>query len=132
MSTRTNIRPHTVIPAVAANMASNITSAVTVLQSVSDVSYSFVWNGTSPVGTIICQVSNDYALTPTGGVGNAGTWNTIPFLLSTGTVATSAPVTGNTGTGFLDVTTSAYAIRVVYTTASGTGTLSAIVNGKVA
>lgn len=129
MSARTTLRPQTVINAVA--MTANITSAVTVLQSISDISYSFSWTGTSPVGTMSVQVSNDYAVSTNGTVSNAGTWTTIPILLSTGSTATSAPVTGNTGTGFFDITTGAYAIRTVYTFASGTGTLTATVAGKV-
>ncbi len=137
MSMRTNLRPQAVIPsplgspANGASMAANITSAPTILQSLSKVSYAFSWSGTSPVGTLSAQVSNDYSVLPTGVVNNAGTWNTIPLLLSDGTTATSVAVTGNTGSGFFDISTSAYACRVLYTFTSGVGTLAATVNGKV-
>jgi hypothetical protein len=49
-----------------------------------------------------------------------------------GTSVNSIPITGNTGTGFIDVDqTGAYALRLIYTAGSGTGTLSAIFAGKV-
>lgn len=133
MSTRTNLRPQTVIPAASGNMATNITSTPTILQSLSQVSYAVKWTGTSPVGTLSMQVSNDYALNPDGQtVANAGTWNTVPLDVG-GTVSTTIAVSGNTGNGFIDVNdTSAYAVRLVYTAGSGTGSLSAIINGKVA
>lgn len=113
-------------------MAANITSAPTILQGLSIVAYSFSWTGTTPVGTMSVQVSNDYAVNPVGVVVNAGTWTTVPIMLSNGSISTSAPVTGNTGTGFFDVSlTGAYASRVVYTFTSGTGTLAATICGKV-
>lgn len=112
--------------------AASITSAVTVIQKISMMSYAYSWAGTSPVGTIAVQVSNDYALDPNGSVANAGTWNTLTFNLN-GSAVTSAPVSGNSGSGFIDIDqTGAYAIRTVYTKTSGTGTLQATVNGKVA
>jgi hypothetical protein len=112
-------------------MAANITSAPTVLQSLSTCSYSASWSGTSPVGTLSIQLSNDFALNPNGTVQNAGTWTTGELSVA-GTPASSIPVTGNTGTALIDpIQTSAYAIRLVYTAASGTGTLQAVFMGKV-
>lgn len=137
MSTRTNLRPQIVIPspqgtpANSASMAANITSAPTILQSLSKASYSISWSGTSPVGTLSVQVSNDYSLSANGTVNNAGTWTTLTLSVS-GAPATSIPVTGNTGTAFIDLESiSAYAIQLVYTYASGTGTMQATFNGKV-
>jgi hypothetical protein len=107
------------------NMAGNLTSAVTVIQNLSMISYSCSWVGTSPVGVISIQVSNDYSQNADGSVNNPGTWNTLP-MSATGTV------TGNTGTGYADVDSIAgYAVRVIYTATSGTGTLNVIATGKV-
>ncbi len=129
MSTRTALRPQVVINA--QSMATSITSDPTILQSLSCGSYSISWSGTSPVGTLVLQVSDDYKLNPKGAVENAGTWNTAPVSVD-GSTETSMPVTGNTGTGFIDILgTGAYAIRLVYTATSGSGTLTAVVNGKV-
>ena len=137
MSTRTNLKPSQVIPSPQGNpansgsMAANITSAPTVLQSISQVSYSVSWTGTTPVGALSVQVSNDYSINPNGTVNNAGTWNTMTLQYN-GSAVTTIPVTGNSGSGLIDITdTAAYAIRLVYTATSGTGSLVAIINGKV-
>lgn len=129
MSTRTTLRPQAVI--VNGNMSASITSDATVLQSLSRCSYGFSWTGSTPVGTLKAQVSNDYALAPDGTVSVAGSWNTVPLTLSDGSVATSVPVTGNTGNGFFEIESAAYAVRTVYTFTSGTGTLQATIAGKV-
>lgn len=137
MSTRSNLRPQIVIPSAqgspanGSSMAANITSAPTVLQSLSKVSYSLSWSGTAPVGTASVQVSNDYAIGPNGLVINPGTWTTLELDVA-GTPSMTVPITGATGTAFIDILeTVAYAIRLQYTAASGTGTLQAIINGKV-
>ena len=136
MSTRSNNRPFLVIPPVAANMAGNITSAASVLQSITLGSYSFSWNGTSPIGTITLEGSDDYSLGASGQVENPGTWTVLPLLVSLNggalTSAQSAAVTGNSGTGIIEWSTGLYALRVIYTATSGTGTLSGIYTGKVA
>lgn len=138
MSTRTNLRPQIVIPsptgspANGSSLAGNITSQPILMQSLTGMGFSYSWTGTSPVGTISVQVSNDYKQDAQGRVLNAGTWNTLTLNLS-GIPVTSIPLTGNSGNGFIDVEqTQAYAIRTVYTAGSGTGTLQAIANGKVA
>lgn len=136
MSSRSNLRPQAVIgtgssPSVSGSMAASITSNPTVLQSLTVGLYTYSWSGTSPVGAISVQISNDYSLNPNGTVNNTGTWVTIYFTLNGTTVTNSAPLTGNTGEGAIEWTTGAYAIRTVYTRTSGTGTIQAIVNGKV-
>jgi hypothetical protein len=129
MSTRTNLRPQPVI--VNGNMADTLTSAPTILQSLSIVSYSFSWSGSSPDGNIIIQCSNDYSLNPNGTVNNSGTWNTMTVDLA-GSPVTEIPVSGNTGNSYVDIRgTGAYAIRCQYLPTSGTGMLQAIINGKV-
>lgn len=108
------------------NMSGNLTSAVTVIQNLSLVSYAASWTGTSPVGAVSIQVSNDYAQNAAGAVQNPGTWNTLPL-----SAATS--VSGNTGNGFIDIDANAgYALRFVYTRVSGTGTLNVVIDAKVA
>lgn len=89
------------------------------------VSYDISWSGSTPVGVMSVQVSNTYSKNADGSVRNAGNWTTL---------ALSAPtnVSGNTGNGFIDVdATGSYAIRLVYTRTSGTGTMNATINGKV-
>lgn len=129
MSTRTVLRPHAVITNGA--MTGNITSEVTVLQSLTRMSYAASWSGTSPVGTLSVQVSNDYTLDSAGFVANAGTWTTVTLNV-TGSPVSSVPVSGNTGTVFIDIDgIAAYAMRCVYTFTSGTGTLNVTIVGKV-
>lgn len=129
MSTRTTFRPMQVITSGA--MTANITSAVTILGSLSRFSYEISWAGTSPVGTVAVQVSNSYSVLPTGVVNNAGTWTTVAVPSGTSTALTIA-VTGNSGNLIIDpVVSAAYAVRLLYTFTSGTGTLNAYINAKV-
>ena len=129
MSTRPQLSPFPVI--LNGDMSANITGAATIIQKISMVSYGFSWAGATPVGTISVQVSNDYSLLANGQVGNAGTWTVLPISYQ-GSTVNSVPVTGNTGNGFIDIDQiAAYAIRVVYTSTSGTGTLQCLLNGKV-
>lgn len=141
MSTRPQISPYLVIPnadaspANTGSMGASITGAPTIIQKLSMISYAVAWTGTTPVGTLSVQVSNDFALNANGSVKTAGTWNSIPLdvdVAGTITVATTIPVSGNSGNGFIDIDEQAgYAIRLVYTRTSGTGTLSATLNAKV-
>lgn len=129
MSSRPLIKPHTVISD--GNMASaSITSDVTIIQQLSMISYGYSWSGSSPVGTIAIQVSNDYAIDPGGTVSNAGTWTPLDLAYN-GSIVSTVPVTGNTGNGLIDIETGAYAIRTVYTRTSGTGTLQGKLSAKV-
>lgn len=129
MSSRTNLRPHTVINA--QSMGASITSDITLLQSLTKGSYQVVWSdGSTPIGTIALQVSDNYSVDPSGAVLNAGTWTTATISVA-GVPASSAPVSGNTGSGFIDFSTAAYATRIIYTRTSGSGTMSATVTGKV-
>ncbi len=129
MSTRTTLRPKLVITN--GDMSGNLTSLPTILQSLTSGSYALSWTGTSPVGTVSFQVSDDYSLDPNGQVDNPGTWNTAPLSVS-GTTVTAVPVTGNTGSGYIDILgTGAYAARLIYAAGSGTGILNVTVVGKV-
>ncbi len=131
MSTRTTLRPFKVIDG-GDMSATTITGTPTVLQSVTKFSYEVSWTGTSPVGTLAIQVSNTYAVGANGG-GSGGIWTSMPLDLSGTGVVTTIPISGNTGNGFIDVTVQAgYAVRLLYTKGSGTGALTATINGKVA
>lgn len=123
MSSRPQFNPFPVITN--GDMTTTLVSIPTVIQKLSMLSYDVSWSGVSPVGNISLQVSNTYSQNEDGSVRNAGNWNTVPL---TGTTA----VSGNTGNGFVDVDAQgAYAVRLVYTPVSGTGSLNATVNGKV-
>ena len=129
MSSRPFLKPFSVVTD--GDMSDNITSDVTIIQQLSMISYAYSWSGTSPVGTIKVQVSNDYSIDAGGAVKNAGTWTTLT-IDNGGTAVTSIALTGNTGNGVIDlVETAGYALRTVYTRTSGTGTLNVVVNGKV-
>lgn len=113
------------------NLAASITSAITLIPKLSMITYAYSWSGSSPSGTVIVQVSNDYTVDSQGVVSNAGTWNTLPFTDSAGDTVTSFALSGSSGVGFLEVVTGAYAIKTVYTRVSGTGTLQVTLNSKV-
>jgi len=119
-------------PANGNDMSANITSSPYILNDLAGCSFSFSWIGTSPVGTISIQGSNDYAVPGINGrITNPGTWNTLTINYN-GTAVTSVPVSGNTGNGMIDVSfTSIYAVRAIYTFASGTGNLIATLFCKV-
>ncbi len=130
MSTRTTIRPNTVIAA-GDMSAATVTSTATILQSITSLNYAVTWTGTTPIGVLAVQASDDYQANGSH-VTNAGTWNTVPLNLS-GASVTSIPITGNTGNGMIDIDgIAAYAVRLLYTKTSGTGTIVAVVTGKVA
>lgn len=125
MSSRPIFTPYSVIDN--ASMATSLTSKVTVIQNLSMLSYDITWTaGSTPIGVMSVQVSNSYTQNADGSVRNAGSWTTIAL-------SSPAPVSGNTGNGFIEVDlTGAYAVRLVYTRTSGSGLMTAIVNGKVA
>lgn len=123
MASRPIIKPFSVITS--GDLSGNITSIVSIIDNLSMASYSLSWVGSSPSGTVNVQVSNDYTENVDGSVRNAGTWNNLPLSIS-------PAVSGNTGNGFIDIDAQAgYALRLTYTRISGTGTLQALVTGKV-
>lgn len=129
MASRPIIAPFPVITN--GDMSGNLTSLVTIIQVQSVFSYGVSWAGTAPVGTISVQGSNDYSVNPGGTVLNPGTWNALPLQTTNGTYVTAVPVSGNTGSGIVDVgRTGIFAIRLIYTFTSGVGSLQALVVGK--
>lgn len=123
MSSRPQLAPFQVITD--GNMSSaSITSEVTIVQKLTMISYDISWSGSSPIGLIVVQLSNTYSINADGSVRSAGNWTNLPLTLSN--------VTGNTGVGFIEVPDDcAYAMRLLYTRTSGSGTMQAFVNGKV-
>lgn len=123
MSSRPLLQPMPVI--VNGDMSGSITSLVTVISNISQMSYAYSWTGTSPLGSISVEVSDDYSQNADGSVRNAGTWNALPLAPTPG-------ISGNTGMGFVDIDQlGGYAIRTKYTPTSGVGTLQAVYKGKV-
>lgn len=93
---------------VAVSNASSILDVKEALSMVVQVS----WSGSSPLGTILIQGSCD---------------GTIFTTISGGSVA----VTGNTGSALINVTEKGIShLQAVYTTTSGTGTITVVVNAK--
>ncbi len=130
MSSRTTLRPYSVITD--GDMSADITATPTVLQSISGVSFTLSWSGSTPIGTIAVEGSNDFSLNPDGTVDNAGTWIPIYISVNAGPAAASAAITGNTGSALIEILkTTVYAIRLFYDATSGTGTLNAVINGRV-
>lgn len=124
MASRPIFTPYSVITN--GDMSASITSAVTILTNLSKISYSCTWAGTTPVGAVTVQVSDDYSQNGQGTVLNAGTWNDLPL-------SATCSVSGNTGNGGIDIASiSFYAIRLVYTRASGIGTFNCLISGKAA
>jgi hypothetical protein len=117
-------------PANGNSMATNITSSPTIVQDMYAMSYALVWTGVTPIGTVSIQGSNDFSLNAEGQVANPGTWNTMTVNYG-GAAVTVIPVTGNTGNGLIDiVATGIYAIRLIYSATSGTGTMIVTMNAK--
>ncbi len=125
MSSRPQLQPFKVITN--GSMAGSLTSTPTIISDLSMASYDIAWtSGSTPVGIITVQVSNTYVQNPDGTTKVAGNWTTLDF-------GEDFNVSGNTGNGFLDIdATAGYAIRLVYTRTSGSGTLNVTVKCKVA
>ncbi len=124
MSSRPQFSPYSVITN--GSMSASITSEVTVIQKLSLLSYAISWVGSTPIGTMSVEVSNDYSTNSDGTVRNAGTWNALPL-------SATASVSGNADNGFIDIELNGgYAMRLVYTRSSGTGTMQAVISAKVA
>ncbi len=115
-------------------MAGDLASEASILSNLSMCSYQVVWSaGSTPVGTVSVQVSNDYYLNPDGTPGNPNTasWDTVTLNYNGGLV-TTVPISGNSGHGFIEIDTLAgYAVRLIYTHASGSGTLNVTYVAKV-
>lgn len=102
--------------------AGPLTSTPLVIQQLTLISFQATWSGSSPVGTLQVQISNDFALKGDGSVRNSGTWTNL---------GSTVAVSGNSGSLEIPlVNVPSYAIRIVYATTSGTGTIQVILCGK--
>lgn len=112
------------------DMTGSITSKACICQLLAMISFTVSWSGSSPVGTLTVQGSDDYQENTDGSVRVAGHWNDLPLDYSSSTVS-SIPITGNSDSGIIDMyLTGIYAVRLVYTPISGTGTMNAVMCGK--
>ena len=117
-------------PANGNSMAADITSQPVICQQVIAASFGLSWTGTSPVGAVSIQGSNDFKQAANGQILVPGTWNTLTLNYG-GSAVISIPISGNTGNGILDITlTGIYALRCIYTAISGTGNLTVTFCGK--
>lgn len=129
MSSRPILAPNLNSPIIfKADMSANITGPATIIQMLPGISYDIAWTGT-PTGTFSVQVSNTFRQSPDGTITNAGNWTTLPSSSFSGTFPVPS---GSASNGFIDVMgTEAYAIRLVYTAVSGSGSLTVVAAGKV-
>ena len=109
-------------------MTTSFNGPATIINRLPGISYDIAWTGT-PTGTFSVEVSNTFALNTDGSVANAGNWTVLPSSAFVGTIPVPS---GSAGNGFLDIVgTEAYAIRLIYTAASGSGTLTVLASAKV-
>lgn len=128
MSSRPNLRPFPVI--LNQSMATSVNSEPSALTLVSYVSYTVTWSG-SPVGILQVEACNDVGVDPNGAyIANTGTW--VPIYMNVNGTSSNSIVVNGAGNAFIDIDGIAAAyIRLSYTATSGSGTLNAIVAGKV-
>jgi hypothetical protein len=122
MSDRPFLKPAQVITN--ASMASSVTSLVIILNQKTGCGYDLSWTGT-PTGTFSVEVSNTFTTDGFGNVSNAGNWTAV-------TLSGPISASGSADNAFINLAgLEAYAIRLVYTRVSGSGTLNAYICGKV-
>ena len=93
------------------DMSGNISSGPIDISTLSNYAVQFTWSGTTPVGTVAVQISND-------GV-------------NFDNLSAPVAVSGNSGTKVIKDSESGYKfIQAVYTFTSGVGSLNVILNGK--
>ena len=128
---KSNLKQYELVAA--ASMTTSITSPVTSIEFLDNIGYQIDYSG-SPVGTFSVQVSADYNQDYQGNVMNAGSWVTVPVTYWNGTTfvdSTTIPTTVSSPV-FVNLNQlSAPWVRVVYTFASGSGSLNIWVCGKM-
>ena len=124
MSAKTFIKPFKVLTA--GDMSqSSLTSAITAVQMVDNISYQFVFTGT-PTGTFTIEVSADYepGRSPNSEPANPGHWDTLP-------ITPALLALGTDGSIFVDLNQmGAPYIRAVYSRTSGTGSVDIFITAK--
>ena len=122
MSSRPQFDPFPVITD--GDMSTTLISLPTVINKLSMFSYDISWTG-APVGDFSVEVSNTYKQNADGTVRTVGNWTPLPL-------SGMPTATGTSGTGFIDIEAiGAYAMRLVFTPTSGSGTMNAVASGKV-
>lgn len=100
--------------------AAATTSTITGVNNDDNIGIIASWTGTSPVGVLIIEASNDYNATTS----TAGTWVTLDF-------GSSIAISGNTGSHQININQLPYSyLRATYTKTSGTGTLKLYMTSK--
>lgn len=123
MASRSTLEPIKLFAA--QDMTSTLHSAPFLVNQPTLVSISLGWTGT-PTGTFQLEVSNDVTFYANGTVNNPGTWTSLPL-------SHTPTASGSTGSDFINAQgVAAYAARLSYTAASGSGSLTAIAMAKVA
>jgi hypothetical protein len=96
------------------DMSANITTEPTNVQYSDNVGLFFTWTGSSPIGTVYVDVSNDKV----SGDNEPTNWATLDFGSTVG-------ITGNADTGLININQVPFSwLRVRYTRTSGSGTLT--------
>lgn len=104
-----------------ASMAANIVGEHTDLMHLDNVAYFVKWTGTSPIGVIKVQVTND-SLEPGK---PAAVWQDLDF-------GTPISISGNSGSHLININQMpAKHMRITYEASSGTGALTAILTAKM-
>jgi hypothetical protein len=93
------------------DMSGNISSGPVDISTLSNYSVQFTWSGTSPIGDISVQISNDG--------------------INFDNLSSPVSISSNSGTKVIKDSESGYKyIQAVYTFTSGVGSLNVILNGK--
>ena len=102
------------------SIAVNQTSSITIVDGIDEAIIIVTWTGSSPVGVITIEASNSKADEFTKGT---EVYEVLDF-------ASAINVSGNSGSHQINFTALPFrAMRFVYTASSGTGNLTAHVNG---
>lgn len=105
------------------DMSSSITSTPVEVKYQDNIGVQLHWTGT-PTGSFAFEVSMNYSKDINGNVVNTGNWVVLP-------VSPSISAAGSADDAYVDLNQiSARYVRVVYTAASGSGTLDVFVNAK--
>jgi len=100
------------------DLSTDQTSQYTNIQFLDNVGITVLWTGTSPVGQITVQGSND----PNNGVTAPTNWVDLDF-------GSTINISGNSGGHLININQRSFGwIRMIYTAVSGTGTMSATLN----
>jgi hypothetical protein len=96
-----------------ADMSANATSQITTIQFMDNIGILINWSGSSPVGTLFIEISNDNK-----------TFTALEF-------GSSISISGNSGTHTVTINQAPFGyLRARYALTSGTGNLTAILSSK--